>query len=196
MRYGVRVRRGSEGWHRAKQFRKNPDNPSGWQFWRDEWPTIKSAQLQVERYRSLGFMAHVFEIQEEEVFPNSTHYSKNFTREELNCRGPECRGKQPPIEVQENLVRLCHIGLEPLRREYGHPLGILSGYRCPIHNHNVGGVSNSQHLYGKAADPIVNPALRDTLDEAINDVPAFVHGGRGRYPNGGRHVDIGPERTW
>jgi hypothetical protein len=29
---------------------------------------------------------------------------------------------------------------------------IVSGYRCPTHNSEVGGASNSQHMYGTAAD--------------------------------------------
>ena len=32
------------------------------------------------------------------------------------------------------------------------PVKILSGYRCPVHNMNVGGASNSKHKLGIAAD--------------------------------------------
>jgi uncharacterized protein YcbK (DUF882 family) len=43
----------------------------------------------------------------------------------------------------------------------GHPIRIVSGYRCPPHNKAVGGAKNSQHMYGSAADipgGIVSPA--------------------------------------
>ena len=51
-----------------------------------------------------------------------------------------------------NLTALCVAVLEPLRKWYGSAVKIGSGYRCPRLNAIVGGVSNSQHTYGQAAD--------------------------------------------
>jgi peptidoglycan hydrolase-like protein with peptidoglycan-binding domain len=49
------------------------------------------------------------------------------------------------------------VKLEKLRHALGdRPIKINSAYRDPVHNRRVGGVSNSQHLYGKAADIIVS----------------------------------------
>ena len=46
--------------------------------------------------------------------------------------------------------------VDEIRRRLGVPVTIVesggSGVRCPIHNANVGGVSNSNHLTGNAAD--------------------------------------------
>jgi hypothetical protein len=42
--------------------------------------------------------------------------------------------------------------LEPLRVAMGKPIKISSGYRCEKLNKAVGGVYNSQHLKGQAAD--------------------------------------------
>lgn len=42
--------------------------------------------------------------------------------------------------------------LDPLREWYGRPIYINSGYRCEELNKAVGGVSNSFHLTGCAAD--------------------------------------------
>lgn len=42
--------------------------------------------------------------------------------------------------------------LDAIRERLGVPLYINSGYRCPEHNAEVGGVSNSQHVLGTAAD--------------------------------------------
>ena len=57
-------------------------------------------------------------------------------------------------EVVENLRALCTEVLEPLRRRAGRVI-VTSGYRCQELNKAVGGVWNSQHLKGEAADIFV-----------------------------------------
>ena len=42
--------------------------------------------------------------------------------------------------------------LQKARDHFGKPLIITSGYRTTAHNIKVGGVSNSQHVFGNAAD--------------------------------------------
>lgn len=42
--------------------------------------------------------------------------------------------------------------LERLRVRIRQPIPIVSGYRCPVHNAQVDGAANSQHMYGAAAD--------------------------------------------
>lgn len=42
--------------------------------------------------------------------------------------------------------------LDHIREQYGLPLYISSGYRCPELNRKVGGKETSQHLKGQAAD--------------------------------------------
>lgn len=78
--------------------------------------------------------------------------SEFFDREEFRC---QCKGKYCngfPEEPGEELVRVCN----EIRRRLGVPVQIVdaggSGVRCPQHNAAVGGVANSNHLYGKAAD--------------------------------------------
>jgi hypothetical protein len=51
-----------------------------------------------------------------------------------------------------NLVYLCAYVLEPLRVAMGQPIKIGSGFRCQALNKAVGGVFNSQHTKGQAAD--------------------------------------------
>lgn len=58
----------------------------------------------------------------------------------------------PTAEVIDNLTALVNNVLDPLRELYGKPIHISSGYRCPRLNKAVGGVANSQHLTGQAAD--------------------------------------------
>ena len=48
------------------------------------------------------------------------------------------------------------IALDYVRQQLEQPISINSGYRTEQHNQNVGGVSNSQHLKGNAADVCIN----------------------------------------
>lgn len=59
----------------------------------------------------------------------------------------------PPIECAADLIRLCEDILEPIRALLGNqPIKINSGYRSKWVNRQVGGVINSQHTKGQAAD--------------------------------------------
>lgn len=58
----------------------------------------------------------------------------------------------PDNRVIENLQYGCDMVLDPLRRMLGKPIVITSGYRSPIVNKLVGGVKNSWHQSGNAAD--------------------------------------------
>lgn len=57
-----------------------------------------------------------------------------------------------PDGVEENLQALVREVLDPARAAYGKPISVNSGYRCQVHNKTVGGVANSQHMKGEAAD--------------------------------------------
>lgn len=73
---------------------------------------------------------------------------KYFKKSEFKCQcgGKYCNGY--PAEMSSKLIDI----LEELRVYFGKPITITSGLRCSKHNAAVGGVSNSQHQYGKAAD--------------------------------------------
>lgn len=72
-----------------------------------------------------------------------------------------------PNATQRNaLTALVDTVLDPLRRAWGKPILVNSGYRCPALNKAVGGVASSQHLRGEAADittgsPETNKQLYD-----------------------------------
>ena len=54
--------------------------------------------------------------------------------------------------VERNINLLVVNVLDPVRDELRTPIIITSGYRCPQVNKLVGGVNNSQHMSGCAAD--------------------------------------------
>ena len=73
---------------------------------------------------------------------------KWFKEKEFACK---CCGQLPPL-ARENVKALVREVLDPVREKLGSPIIVNSGYRCPKHNKDVGGVKNSQHLCGEAAD--------------------------------------------
>ena len=56
--------------------------------------------------------------------------------------------------AQQMVTILVEMLLDPLRRVWGRPIVISSGYRCPELNILIGGAKHSHHLLGCAADLI------------------------------------------
>lgn len=119
--------------------------------------------------------------------------SEHFSEDEFDCY---CCGeggnKISPILIRE---------LEKLREECGnYPLYINSGYRCPRHNWEVGGATNSQHVQGTAADVARPQEL--TFAEFKAAVFRCDFDGVGLYPHQDFiHVDVrdgaqGPYYLW
>ena len=80
---------------------------------------------------------------------------KYFTIDELCRSGTADRlgiKNVPSADVKEKLEVLINELLDPVREAWGKPIRVNSGYRCPQLNKAVGGVANSQHLKGEAAD--------------------------------------------
>ena len=79
----------------------------------------------------------------------------HFTIEEL-CASETAKKKgidnKPNLQQMINLVYLAAYVLEPLRVAMNEPIKIGSGFRSYELNKAVGGVSNSQHCKGQAAD--------------------------------------------
>ena len=66
-----------------------------------------------------------------------------------------------------NMLYLCEHILDPIRVIYGKPIRVSSCYRCNLLNKKVGGVSNSQHLQGLAAD--ITATNMAALERAIDE---------------------------
>ena len=80
---------------------------------------------------------------------------KYFTIDEL-CRSNTADKmgirNVPSADIKERLEVLINELLDPVREAWGKPIKVNSGYRCPKLNKAVGGVANSQHMKGEAAD--------------------------------------------
>ena len=83
-----------------------------------------------------------------------------FTKEEFACQcGKYCDGY--PAQMQRAAVELA----QGARTHFGKPGIVVSGLRCKAHNAAVGGVENSQHMYGEAVDlKIQGVKAKDLLD--------------------------------
>lgn len=75
-----------------------------------------------------------------------------FSDEELMCHGRSQGHCNCGIETAENVSPILLEKLNSLREMIGGPIEISCAYRCPEHNAKVGGVPNSQHVDGTAAD--------------------------------------------
>lgn len=86
---------------------------------------------------------------------SSTHFKKaEFACE---CGGRYCNG-YPGGTTSDKLLSI----LEAIRSYYGRPITITSGQRCATFNRQVGGISNSAHRFGRAAD-IYIPGVTNTV---------------------------------
>ena len=118
---------------------------------------------------------------------------KYFRRTEFACQcgGKYCNGF--PCEPAEETVRIC----DEIRKRAKVPITISSGIRCEKHNAEVGGVANSNHKYGKAADLIcsLSPEALKEIAEAVTAEMIPGRGGIGLY-SWGIHVDNGTYSRW
>ncbi len=87
--------------------------------------------------------------------------------------------------------------LEALRHALGNnPLNIASGFRSYSCNNQVGGASNSEHLYGRAADLTGSPSLCAMAKEARYHGFGGIFGPGYPGHNDHTHVDIRTSNTW
>lgn len=76
----------------------------------------------------------------------------------------------PTFEIVDNLNRLADY-LDVIREKLGKPILISSGFRCPVLNKVVGGVANSQHQKGLAADLVC--ADMESLEKVLRETGGF-----------------------
>ena len=94
------------------------------------------------------------------------------------------------MEVIQNLQHLCIHVLQPLRDAIGRPVYITSGYRSAKLNARVGGVPNSYHLRGLAADIHVdNEEHAKAIFDILKKNP-YVHRVIIERKNGARWIHV------
>ena len=76
----------------------------------------------------------------------------------------------PTFEIVDNLNRLADY-LDNIREKLGKPILVSSGYRCPVLNKAVGGVANSQHQKGLAADLVCADMVK--LESVLRETGGF-----------------------
>lgn len=130
-----------------------------------------------------------------------------FTINEL-CRSATAAAQKPPIdntptpEIRAKLESLVVNCLDPIRRIYGKPIIVSSGYRSPALNdllikQGSGAVKGSQHTLGEAADivPASGGSLRGIFDAAMRhgNFDQLIVEDKTRY-GGGKwiHISYGP----
>lgn len=102
--------------------------------------------------------------------------SKYFTLEEMTRSQTAVRLKidnTPNATQKRDLLRLMDY-LDGIRERFGEPIHVTSGFRSWGVNKTAGGVKNSQHLAGQAADIVAGgkKTLRD-LFELIRKIGGF-----------------------
>ena len=97
---------------------------------------------------------------------------------------------RPPTCAYHLLHVLVDQLLDPIRKAWGAPIMVTSGYRCPRLNELVGGVTHSHHILGCAADIITgNKAdhrrlfnlIRQMKDEGRIRFTQLIWEGDGRW---------------
>jgi len=110
--------------------------------------------------------------------------SKYFTDKELACKHcGKCLVKQSLLDA-----------LDALRDKADVPIFVDSAYRCAEHNKAVGGVPNSEHVQGIAADIRMQGKNLMDMYNLAKQVEAFRLGGIGVYDGNFIHVDTRPPK--
>ena len=108
--------------------------------------------------------------------------SPHFNREEFQC---QCGCGFNTVDYE--LINV----LEDLREHFKCSVHINSGCRCPAHNEAVGGEDASKHMFGIAADVVVNNVSEHKVADYLEYMYPTKYG-IGRY-KGRTHIDIRKE---
>lgn len=120
-------------------------------------------------------------LHEYSLFNQGTHQvSEHFKVKEFAQKDYQC----DKILIESELVKV----LEDVRTHFNMPVIITSGYRTPEYNKKIGGVKNSQHTKGTAADIKVKTVLASEVQRYLNRKYPDKYG-IGKYENF-THIDV------
>lgn len=114
----------------------------------------------------------------------NTKLSANFLVKEFACKDGSDK-----ILIDTDLVAL----LQKIRNYFGKPITLNSAYRNSTYNKKIGGVSNSQHTKGTAADIVVKDIKPSEVARYVEYIMPSK-GGIGLYSNF-VHVDVRTKRS-
>lgn len=121
--------------------------------------------------------------------------SDNFAVSEFKCNDGSDK-----ILIDTDLVDV----LQKIRNHFEKPVTLNSAYRSPAYNKKIGGVSNSQHVKGTAADIVVQGVKPELVAQYVEYLmpnkggiglySTFTHvdvrANRSRWKNYGREVSV------
>lgn len=115
--------------------------------------------------------------------------SAHFSFIEMRCKCAGSFSSCARIWTKRSLFQ----ELEKYRASLGHGFSIVSGCRCPGHNHAVGGATQSRHMAGDAADFAPERPVA-----WFNNRNLFNGRGWNHAPTSHpvRHGDMGAPRQW
>ena len=120
--------------------------------------------------------------------------TNNFSLKEFESND----GSEMPSDVYLNIVKL--VGQLQFLRDYtGRAITVNSGYRSPEYNAKIGGVKNSQHLLGKAADIRIEgmkPKEVHSIIEELISKGDMLQGGLGLYSSFVHYDFRGRKARW
>lgn len=112
------------------------------------------------------------------------YLSKNFQVKEFACKDGSDK-----ILIDTDLVDI----LQKVRDHFNKPVTLNSAYRNATYNRKIGGVSNSQHVYGTAADTVVKGISPLEVAQYVEYLMPNK-GGIGQYSNF-THIDVRSNRS-
>jgi hypothetical protein len=125
-----------------------------------KYPTIPYKQLPIYK-PPRGFIEVTQENEETLVVPH-------FRLKQFVCKQ---EGSYPKyVVLRERLLLKLELILEKVNKK-GYPceaFNILSGYRTPYHNKEIGNVKYSRHVYGGAADIFIDENPKDDMMDDLN----------------------------
>ncbi len=107
-----------------------------------------------------------------------------FKKEEFAC--PCCH--------QNHIDDVIMTKIDKVRDKLGVPLHVNSGFRCSVHNRDVGGKTSSLHTFGKAVD-ISTATLTGEKKRLLLALAAEEFNGIG-IAKTFYHFDIGDKKLW
>ena len=120
-------------------------------------------------------------LHEYSLFNQGTHQvSEHFKAQEFAQKDYQC----DKILIESELIEV----LEDVRTHFNSPVIITSGYRTPEYNKKIGGVKNSQHTKGTAADIKIENVLASKVQKYLSQKYTNKYG-IGKYKNF-THIDV------